>query len=44
METLDLDALGAIELVGEDGSRIRLGSLWEERETPLVIAWLRHYG
>ncbi len=44
MESLDLGALGALWLAREDGSRVRLGTLWEKRQTPLVVVWVRHYG
>ena len=41
-------ALASVELVegtpGAQGERVLLGDLWRERETPLVLVWLRHYG
>jgi hypothetical protein len=34
--------LAACELLAEDGSAVRLGSLFAER--PIVLAWVRHFG
>ncbi len=36
------DALADAEVIGLDGSKVRLGSLWAER--PVVLAFLRHFG
>jgi hypothetical protein len=48
MGQLDMLALARPELIestpGAQGERVVLGDLWRERETPLVLVWLRHYG
>ncbi len=36
------EALAACEVLAEDGSKVRLGSLWAER--PVVLAFVRHFG
>ena len=36
------EALAACEVLAEDGTRVRLGSLWAER--PIVLAFVRHFG
>jgi len=35
-------ALADAEVTAEDGSTLRLGSLWAER--PVVLAFVRHFG
>ena len=45
MGKLDLEALAGVTLEeSPGGERVRLGDLWRERTTPLVLVWLRHYG
>ncbi len=36
------EALAGAEVTAEDGSKIRLGSLWSDR--PIVLAFVRHFG
>jgi len=37
-----MERLGAVELEDADGSRVKMGSLWEDR--PAAVVFLRHYG
>jgi hypothetical protein len=41
-DTMDLQALGAVELEDPAGAAHRLGSYWEDR--PVVLVFLRHFG
>jgi hypothetical protein len=44
MSSLDIEALAGTSALDENGAAVRLGSLWEGRDRPLVLVWLRHYG
>ena len=39
---MDVQRLGAVTLVDENGTSDRLGALWHEQRT--VLVFLRHFG
>ena len=39
---MDARELAKVTVLGLDGERVHLGSLWRDR--PAVLVWLRHYG
>ena len=36
------DAIAALDVLDQEGRRVPLGSLWQDR--PAVIVWVRHFG
>jgi hypothetical protein len=39
---MNLQSIGEVEVLGIDGERVRLSSLWMERA--LVLVFVRHFG
>jgi len=39
---MDVQTLATVELPAADGTRHRLGNLWQSR--PVVLVFLRHFG